>query len=157
MSVYAVPLQVLARLRRGSKHELAGSPVDEPDRSTVFDPKATPASTTQEAEAAREVCSEEGVLAASADDHLLSLSSAQLATLLAEPSESGSRVLLAVIYRLATIEQQLDDLGSYLRGRSEGRSFPTPADVVQPIVGDTGKAEVLEQVFRKNLSLRETA
>jgi hypothetical protein len=64
---------------------------------------------------------------------------------------------LAVIYRLATIEQQLDDLGSYLRGRSAGRAFPTPADVVQPIVGDTGKAEVLEQVFRKNLSLRETA
>ena len=156
MSVYAVPLQQLARLRRGPKHEICGSAVDEPDRSAELDAKVAPASTTEEAGPAREVCGEEAVLTASAD-HLLSLSPSQLAALLAGPSDSGSKVLLAIIYRLATIEQQLDDLGSCLRGRSVGRSNPTPANVVQRVVGDAGTAEVLEQVFRKNLSLRETA
>ena len=65
-------------------------------------------------------------------------------------------MLLAIIYRLATIERQMDDLGSYLRGRGVQHSYPTPANVGQPVVGEAGKAEVLEQVFRKNLSLRET-
>lgn len=156
MPTYSVLLQELVRLRRGSKSGLAVSHILEPGRSAVLGRKSAQVAPTLEAGIARKVCGEEGVLIASGDDQLLSLTSAQLAPLLAEPSESGSRVLLAVIYRLATIEQQLDDLGSYLRGGSAGRSFSAPTGVVQPVGGDEGKADVLEQVFRKNVSLRES-
>jgi hypothetical protein len=148
-------LQQLARLRRRLKHDLANCSVDEPDRSAVLRPKTTPATTTEEAASALDVADEEAASVASADP-LLSLSPSGLAAFLAEPREFGSKVLLAIIYRLATIEQQMDDLGSYLRGRSIQHSYPAPANVVPPVIGDGGKAEVLEQVFRKNLSLRET-
>jgi len=155
VAVYAIQLQQLARLQPGARHEFASLPVDNPDRSAVLGPKAAPTTLTHEAECARDMIGELPLPLASAD-HLLGLSPSQLAAYVAQPGGSGSKVLLAIMYRLATIERQMDDLGSYLRGRSAGCSFPAAAAVVQTVVGGADKAEVLEQVFRKNLSLRGT-
>jgi len=155
VAVYAVPLQELKRLRHGPPPS-AGSSENNADPSAGLPEPATKpvdASATQGSSPSVRGSGEEVAFAASADQ-LMGLSRSQLAALLADPSESGNKVLLAMIYRLATIEQQLDELGSYIRGRSVQHSYPTPASAGQPVVGDTGKAEVLEQVFRKNLSLR---
>lgn len=93
-------------------------------------------------------------LAASVEE-LLHLPRAQVGTLLAECGETTSKVLLALIYRLAAVEGELNDLAAKVRGgvralQSAVMSAPSPRGA--PL----DKSEVLEQLFHKNLSLRQS-
>ncbi len=74
---------------------------------------------------------------------------------LLEGDDSGSKALLGLIYRLGCIEAQLTDLTAQVRGVSAPLPTPGKAQPVHQRVGDAGRSELLEQVFHKNLSLRE--
>lgn len=87
---------------------------------------------------------------------LLDLSPPQLWQLIAEEHEPTSRLLLAVMYRLAVVDSQLADLNAYIRGGTTTKPPRPKRDE------DTGwkahtasKSELLEDVFRKNLLLRK--
>ncbi len=74
---------------------------------------------------------------------------------MAESGEANSKVLLALIYRLALIERQVSQLGLRIddSGTIMGKipqGVGGPAWTASP--GD--KSGLLEQIFRKNLLLR---
>ena len=87
---------------------------------------------------------------------LLDLPPPQLWQLVAEEHEPTSRLLLAVMYRLAVVDTRLADLNAHLRG---GTSTKPPRPKGDEDTGwkahSASKSELLEDVFRKNLLLRE--
>lgn len=87
-------------------------------------------------------------------EDLLRLPKSQIKALLSECGESGSRALLALICRLASIESHLADLSAHVRGMAVLSPPPMGAHTDCEDVPDASKSELLEQVFRKNLLLR---
>ena len=87
---------------------------------------------------------------------LLDLPPPQLWQLVAEEHEPTSRLLLAVMYRLAVVDTQLADLNAHLRGGiSTKRPRPKGGGNTGRKTQPASKSELLEKVFRKNLLLRE--
>lgn len=87
-------------------------------------------------------------------EELLHLSESELEEFFTEWNLPASKVLFALIYRLASHEAQLTRLSSGTHSK-----YVTSSDVNRDKrtykEGDTtSKVDVLEQVFRKNLSLR---
>ena len=86
-------------------------------------------------------------------EHLLHLPRGELARLLAEADGSANKVWLALIYRLSALESQVTELAAALRSAaSPAAKMPVAAGRD----GGDGRSDVLEQVFRKNLSLRKS-
>lgn len=85
-------------------------------------------------------------------ERLLHLPRGELAKLLAEADGSANKVWLALIYRLSALESQVNELAGALRAAA---SPVMPAPAVAAGRGADGRADVLEQVFRKNLTLRK--
>lgn len=96
----------------------------------------------------------EGSGLSSSIQSLLNLPESKIEASLRECGESGSKLLLALIYRLAAVETQLADLSTCVRGQTPPPSKPDSTHVIQEHVHDAGKSDLLQQVFRKNLSLR---
>lgn len=91
---------------------------------------------------------------------LLNLPKAQLEALLSEWGDSGGKALLVLIHRLAVLEEEVARLADR---RPLIPSFNPPASKAfypvarpKPIVYDAGKSDLLEQVFQKNLALRQS-
>lgn len=74
-----------------------------------------------------------------------------------EWGESGGKALLALLYRLGSIEAQLADLTAHVRGVSVPASVCKKPDHSHQETGNASKSELLEQVFRENLLLRRKA
>ena len=94
----------------------------------------------------------DGASPSSSVEGLLSLPRSELLALLSDYGESGSKVLLALVYKLASLEAQLSDLRARVRKGPTSKAGPTyqvQAEMQSDLV------DVLEQVFRKNLSLRK--
>ncbi len=94
--------------------------------------------------------------AAGPTEEWLRLPKSQIEALLSESGELGSKALLALIYRLSSVESQLAEL------RAQIRDAVAPAPTSERVhsgpqaMQDASKAELLEQVFRKNVALRST-
>jgi hypothetical protein len=94
-------------------------------------------------------------LTSSSVEELLSLPRAELESLLAQSGAASSKVLLSLIFRLATLERRLETLGSQAR-TARVPTIRAPATSLAPVsFGPGAKSDLLEQVFRKNLLLRQ--
>lgn len=157
MAVYLLSLQQLvdARARRAEherRHPVA-IPTKHPEPSAPSnaaaiqeDKRASDAPSTRATEPELSTTAEQ----------LLEMSTTQLRALLCQCSEPGNKVMLAMMYRLAVIEQQLAELG---RRPTSGVARPAQLMATPEFTGrfhGTSKSELLEQLFRKNLSLRES-
>ena len=89
----------------------------------------------------------------SSPEELLNLSKSQIETLLSGWDELGRRAFLALIHRLASVESQLADLRVRVRGAPPSPSAPVSL-IGKENIHEASQSELLEQVFRKNLSLR---
>lgn len=91
-------------------------------------------------------------------EELLQLPRTQVATLLSSCNEPTRKVLLALIYRLASVEDELRGVAAKVRTAGtralQSATFRAP---VQPPVASQDKSGLLEQVFQKNMSLRKGA
>ncbi len=88
-------------------------------------------------------------------EHLLQLPRGELARLLAEADGSANRVWLALIYRLSALESQVTELAAALRSAA-APAAKMPVAATRTGGNGDGRPDVLEQVFRKNLSLRKS-
>jgi hypothetical protein len=89
-------------------------------------------------------------------EELLHLPRTQVGALLAACNDPTRKVLLALIYRLAAVEDELRDVAG--RVRSGGARVLQPATFRPPPAAfdpQDGKSGLLEQVFHKNQSLRK--
>ncbi len=87
----------------------------------------------------------------------LSRSGPELDECLAECGQPVSRVLIALIYRLGAIETQLARLSASRRASGATLAHPGRSDSSSPEADGMSKNALLDQVFRKNMALREVS
>ena len=88
---------------------------------------------------------------------LLSRSGPELDAFLAECGQSVSRVLIALIYRLGAIETQLARLSASRRAPGMTLVHSGRSEKSSPEADGMSKNALLDQVFRKNMALREVS
>lgn len=86
---------------------------------------------------------------------LLHVSESELDSLVAECSQPVRKVLLALMFKLGFLESQVARLGASAPTKGAMLLQPGGSRKWAGKLGDTSKSELLEQVFRNNLSLRE--
>ncbi len=88
-------------------------------------------------------------------EELLHLPRTQVGALLEACGEPTRKVMLAMIYRLAALEDELRGVSAKVRSSGkravQSATFRTPS----PPIADGDKTGLLEQVFQKNVSLRK--
>ncbi len=158
MAVYLVSLERLARMRARSalcrmepQNAAATEPISASDAVVATLGKEA---VTEPAPSYTRRAQESSGSSTSSPEELLNLSKSQIETLLSGWDELGRRAFLALIHRLASVELQLADLRARVRGTP-----PSPSVPVSPIgkenIHEASQSELLEQVFRKNRSLRK--
>ncbi len=88
---------------------------------------------------------------------LLSRSGPELEAFLAECGQPVSTVLIALIFRLGAIETQLARLSASARAPGTTLARPGRSDNSSPEADGMSKNALLDQVFRKNMALREVS
>ena len=92
--------------------------------------------------------------AVSAVESLLSLPRTQVVTLLSSCDETTRKMVLAMIYRMAALEDELKRVSA--RVRSAGaRAVQSAVMKPAPATAASDKSGLLEQLFQKNVSLRK--
>ncbi len=147
MSVYALSLQTLARLR--SRRSASTDPRPEPGITDSQD--AVPA-TRSEGESPSLLG---GAEARPSLAELGNLSGRELDAFVAECREPVRRVLLALVYQLGSIETQVARLsaGMSTAGVTVAQAGSSKNSLAK-VVG-MSKSKLLDQVFQKNLALRD--
>ena len=151
MPVYSVSVRELAYIRERCKNSKSSSSASA-GRNVDNIPEA--AGLTQKFESVSPPTRPKSAETHASIEELLRLSEPELEEFFTEWSMPASKVLFALIYRLASHEAQLTRLSSGTHSKNV-----TSPDVIRDKrtykEGDTtSKVDVLEQVFRKNLSLR---
>lgn len=88
-------------------------------------------------------------------EKLLRLPRDKVDALLESCDEPTQRMMLALIYRLSTLEEELRDLSSRVRTAGARALQPATMRAAEPMPVPDGKDGLLEQVFQKNVSLRK--
>ncbi len=155
MAVYLVSLERLARMRaRSALCRMEPENAAATERVSTSDALAATLgqeAVTEPAPSYTRRAQESSGSSTSSPEELLNLSKSQIETLLSGWDELGRRAFLALIHRLASVESQLADLR--VRGTPPSRSAPV-SPIGKENIHEASQSELLEQVFRKNLSLR---
>ena len=88
---------------------------------------------------------------------LLSRSGPELDAFLADCGQPVNRVLIAILCRLGSIETQLARLSASKPVPATTRAGPGRGNDSSPEATGMSKSALLDQVFRKNLALREVS
>ncbi len=167
MAVYMMSLQRLASLRTPPRTATVRSPTGATGVPGVSGTEAVRATTESAGRRAGIVVpvacaqgSDEHPGPSASVERLLDMPTPQLMAEISECGQPGSKMLLALMYRLAAMETQLADRGSQEQGK--GTEYTTPASTVNPrglkpaAQAVASKSGLLVQVFLKNQSLRVT-
>ncbi len=157
MAVYHLSLKTLARFKerqRNAQDRSPGSSGTRVDETNEADPPTRMESQTPSAMG--------NAALPSSVAELLSRSGPELDEFLAECGQPVSRVLIALIYRLGAIETQLARLSASRHAPRTTRAGPGRCKDSSPEATAAGtaamsKSALLDQVFRKNLALREVS
>ncbi len=152
MAVYHLSLKTLARSKERQPNAQDRSPAPSGtgvDEANEADPPTRMESQTLSAMGNAEFPSSVA--------EILSRSGPELDEFLAECGQPVSRVLIALIYRLGAIETQLARLSASRRTPGTTLAHPGRTDNSSPEEDGMSKNALLEQVFRKNMALREVS
>ena len=152
MAVYHLSLKTLARSRERQPNARDRSPAtsgEGVEETNGADPPTRMESQTPSAMGNAEFPSSVA--------EILSRSGPELDEFLAECSQPVSRVLIALIYRLGAIETQLARLSASRRAPGTISAHPGPSVHLSPEADGMSKNALLDQVFRKNMALREVS
>ncbi len=99
------------------------------------------------------MCAERAPTTDSLED-LLSSPTSELKEYLSESGASSAKVLLKLVYSLAALKAEIADLRAHVgRGVAAPGTADTPVSDHPPTGSE--KSDVLEQVFRQNMSLKD--
>jgi len=146
--------------KRGRKSSKAAATTRKPARTPRVGESATAAKRSRKAKSTCPGGEAPGAVGVPEDlactvEELLHLPRTQVGALLETCGEPTRKVMLAMIYRLAALEDELRGVSAKVRSSGkravQSASFRTPS----PPIADGDKTGLLEQVFQKNVSLRK--